>query len=92
VLIIWFLLPLLILLIALIFDDSLVAPLLVLLYDCFSLPMFFCLDGSLFDWLIMMVLAALSTKITHFGCCSPLVLLTALLVYFSGLICNKLKA
>jgi len=58
------------------FDDSLVAPLLVLLYDYFSLPVFFCLDGSLFDWLIVMVLAALSTKINHFGCCSPLVLLT----------------
>jgi len=49
-----------------------------------SLYWFYCLDGSLFDWLMVMVLAAaaLSTKITHFGCCSPLVLLTADLVYF----------
>jgi hypothetical protein len=32
-----------------------------------SLYWLYCLDGSLFDWLMMMVLAALSTKITHFG-------------------------
>jgi hypothetical protein len=39
------------------FDDSLVTPLLVLMYGCISL----------FDWLMVMVLAVLSTKITHFG-------------------------
>jgi len=50
------------------------------------------MDGALFDWLMVMVLAALSMKITHFGCCSSLVLLTTDLVYFSGLICNKFKA
>jgi len=33
--------------------------------------------------LVVMVLVALSTKITHFDCCSSLVLLTADLVYFS---------
>ena len=58
-----------------------------LLYDCLTASPYW-----LFDWLMVIVLAALSTKITHFGCCFPLVLLTADLVYFSGLLCNKFKA
>jgi len=58
----------------------------------FDLTWFFSLDGSLFDWLIVMVFADLSTMITHCGCCSLFVELTVDLVYFSGLICNKLKA
>jgi len=86
----WLHFPLLILLfywIALLLIDSfvwLLLSLLVLLYGCFSITVllfgltwFFCLDGSLFDWLMMMVLVALFKMITHFGCCFPLVLLTA---------------
>ena len=46
---------------------------------------------SLFGWLTMMVFAPLSMMTTHFGCWSPLILLSVDLVYFSGLICNKLK-
>lgn len=37
------------------------------------------------------VLVTLSMTKTHFGCCSPFVMLSTDLVYFYGLICNKLK-
>jgi len=47
----------------------------------FGLIWFFGLDGFFVGWLMVMVLVALLMMITHFGCCSPLVILSADFVY-----------